>query len=187
MFELNIFFEENDKIKNSFEQLDSSFKFSLRVNSKLKYEITNVYKRTLNNYAKFVLGGFQLTLFEKTEQIIRIEQNDEITALILAFTDYMKIFFDETYHYINFKSIDDIDELKYFLNLSLLLIDDALDEKNVELLFESFFQIESRIKREFPLVNSFHFNYDISFNNEEDDLKNNVNYTEMSENYVLHS
>lgn len=170
MFELNVFFEGNNEIKNSFEQPEISFKFSLNVNPDLKFEITNVYERTLNDYARFILGGFQLTLFEKAEQMIRIDQDDEIEELILAFTQYMKIFFDETHQYINFNSIDDIEKLKYILTLCLFLVEDALDEMSVELLFDSFFQAESRIKREFKLFKKFYFDSDISFNDDEEDI-----------------
>lgn len=167
-FDLDVFFEEDKQVKNSFEQPEISFKLSLGVNPKLKFEINNVYERTLNNYARFILGGFQLTLFEKAEQMIRIDQDDEIEELILAFTQYMKTFFDETHQYINFNSIDDIEELKYILTLCLFLVDDALDEMSVELLFDSFFQAESRIKREFKMFDDFYFDSNISFNDDED-------------------
>lgn len=168
MFELDVFFEENKQVKNSFEQPEISFKLSLGVNPKLKFEISNVYERTLNNYARFILGGFQLTLFEKAEQMIRLEDSEEIEELILAFTEYVKVFFDETYRYINFNSIDDIEELKYILTLCLLLINDALDEKSVELAFESFFQIESRMKREFAMFKNYYFDSIVSFNDDDD-------------------
>ena len=65
-------------------------------------------------------------------------------------------------------SIDcDIDELKYILTLCLLLINDALDENDVELAFESFFQIESRIKREFSMFKNFYFDFNISYDDDE--------------------
>lgn len=164
MFELDVFFEENKQVKNSFEQLDDSFKFSLGVNPRLRFEISNVYERTLNNYARFILGGFQLTLFEKAEQMIRLEDSEEIEEFINRFTLYMNNFFDNTYKNINFNTVDNIEELKYILTLGLLLINDAYKENDVELAFEAFYQTESRIKREFPLSTNFLFDSNLSFN-----------------------
>ena len=41
----------------------------------------------------------------------------------------------------------DLNELAYILELSSILIKGALEENNVELIYEGFFQIESRLKK----------------------------------------
>lgn len=44
-------------------------------------------------------------------------------------------------------NINDLNELAYILELSSILIKGALEENNVELIYEGFFQIESRLKK----------------------------------------
>ena len=185
MFSLDIFFDENVEIKNLFEGLEYSFKFSLDINPNLENEIKKVYLRTLNNYARFILGGFQLTLFKNAEQLIRLSCDEDSIDLIKRFTDYMGYFFDEVFLKIRIENMDDLEQLKYILTLSLLLINDALDENNVELAFESFYQLESRIKRHFSLNKKFIYDSKSSYFIKYDDVKNdNVVIIEADE-YVL--
>ena len=185
MFDLDIFFDENTEIRNLFEDLESSFKFSLGINPSLENEINKVYSRTLNNYGRFILGGFQLSLFERAEQLARLSCGDDSIDLINRFTDYIGNFFDEVFLKIRIGDMDDLDELKYILTLSLLLIDDALDENNAELAFESFYQLESRIKRHFPLNQKFIYDSKSPYFIEYDEVENdNVVIIEADE-YVL--
>lgn len=155
MFDLDIFFDENVEMENLFEDLNNSFKLSLEINPNLENEIEKVCLRTLNNYARFIIGGFQLTLFRRAEQLIRLSYDENSIDLIKRFTDYMGDFFDEIFLKIRICDMDDLHQLKYILTLSSLLINDALDENNAELAFESFYQMESRIKRHFPLNQKF--------------------------------
>ena len=85
MFDLDIFFDENTEIRNLFEDLESSFKFSLGINPSLENEINKVYSRTLNNYGRFILGGFQLRLFERAEQLARLSCDEDSIDLINRF------------------------------------------------------------------------------------------------------
>lgn len=151
MHELDIFSEENVVLINSFENPQAYFNVSLEINPQLEFEIKKVYNRTLDSYIKYILGGFHLNLIKKVDQMVNNDRNEEIEELILDFTNFIGVFFDEKYHSLKCNNFDELDDLMYILKLCSIMVVDALEEDDVELAFESFFQIESRINREFPL------------------------------------
>ena len=185
MFDLDRSFDVNAEIRNLFENLKYSFKFSLEINPYLENEISKVYVRTLNNYARFIIGEFQLTLFKRSEQLIRLGDNEDSINLIRRFTDYMGYFFDEVFLKIRIESMEDLEQLKYILTLSLLLINDALEENNPGLAFESFYQLESRIKRHFSLNQKFIYDSKSPYFIQYDEVKNDNIVIIEAEEYVL--
>lgn len=78
----------------------------------------------------------------------RITANtDEINDFILDVTEYISEYFDNMEFALDITNIEDLNELAYILELSSILIKGALEENNVELIYEGFFQIESRLKK----------------------------------------
>ncbi len=48
---------------------------------------------------------------------------------------------------LNIKNKEDLDNLNYILKLSSIVLEDAIEEDDIELAYESFFQLEQRIKK----------------------------------------
>ena len=66
MFDVEIV--SNDGVNfNFYENIDVSFSKSIEFNPKLLFEINKVYRRTLNNRAKFILGCFCLAESSQTK------------------------------------------------------------------------------------------------------------------------
>ena len=76
------------------------------------------------------------------------EENDEelidfADSLITIINSYFK----ELDSNLNIKSQSDLEELKYILQISLILMEEVQESKNIELAYESFFQIERRVEK----------------------------------------
>jgi len=177
MNELDIFSKGNVILINSFENPREYFNVSLEINPALEFEIKKVYNRTLNSYIKYVMGAFHLNLIKKVDKMVNNNRDEEIEELILDFTNFIDVFFDEKYHSLKCTNFDELDDLMYILKLCSLMIDDALEEDDVELAFESFFQIESRINREFP--------FSVTEKNLDSYISFNIGLYSQSENYDL--
>ena len=78
MYDENMFDVEivsNDGVNfNVYENIDVAFSKSIEFNPKFFFEINKVYKRTLNNRAKFILGCFHLNIFDSLENIVKTLQ-----------------------------------------------------------------------------------------------------------------
>ena len=161
MFDVEIV--SNDVINfNIYENIDVTFSKSIEFNPKLFFEINKVYQRTLNNRAKFVLGCFHLNLFESLETIVRTTKESD--DFILDLSEFIANYFDKIDQELNICSLKEFDEFIHVLKLSSIIIEDALEENDMELFFEAFYQIQSRFKKE-KLVNSYiYFNHNFISN-----------------------
>ena len=164
MFDVEIV--SNDGVNfNVYENINVSFSKSIEFNPKLLFEINKVYRRTLNNRAKFILGCFHLNIFDSLESIVRT--TNESDDFILDLSEFIGNYFDKIDYELNICSLEEFDEFIHFLKLSSIIIEDAIEENDMELLFEAFYQIQSRFKKE-NLVNSYiYFNPDFTNNNYE--------------------
>lgn len=88
---------------NVYENIDDTFSKSIEFNPKLFFEINKVYKRTLNNRAKFILGCFHLNIFDRLENIVRI--TNESDDFILDLSEFIAKYFDKIDNELNICSL----------------------------------------------------------------------------------
>ena len=161
MFDVEIV--SNDAVNfNVYENIEVTFSKSIEFNPKLFFEINKVFKRTLNNRAKFILGCFHLNIFDSLETIVRT--TNESDDFILDLSEFIANYFDKIEHELNICSLQEFDEFIHVLKLSSIIMEDAVEENDMELIYEAFYQIQSRFKKE-KLVNSYiYFNHDFISN-----------------------
>ena len=145
MFNIEIVSQEVTDL-NIYENIDVNFSKSLEFNPKLLSEINKVYERTLNNRAKFILGIFHLNIFDSLESIVR--NTDEPDDFILDLSEFIADYFDQMEFELEINSLNEFNEFMHILKLSSIIIDDAVEENDMELIFEAFYQIQSRFKKE---------------------------------------
>ena len=110
------------------------------------FEINKVYKRTLNNRAKFILGCFHLNIFDTLENIVKT--TNESDDFILDLSEFIVNYFDKIDNELNICSLQEFDEFIHVLKLSSIIIEGAVEENDMELFFEAFYQVQSRFKKE---------------------------------------
>ena len=153
MFDVEIV--SNDGVNfNVYENIDVSFSKSIEFNPKLFFEINKVYKRTLNNRAKFILGCIHLNIFDSLETIVR--NTNESDDFILDLSEFIADYFDKLEYQLDICSLQEFNEFIHVLKLSSIIMEDAVEENDMELFFEAFYQIQSRFKKE-KLVNSYNY------------------------------
>lgn len=145
---------------NDCEDVEIHFSKSIEFNPKLDLEIRKVYRRTLNNRAKFILGCFHLNVFENLESIVR--NTNESDDFILDLSEFISDYFDDADSKLNIKNLKDFDEFLVDLKLSSIILNSALEENDMELIYESFYQLKSRLQKD-SLINNFRLStvYDI--------------------------
>ena len=161
MFDIKLISNIEDEF-HSFESSEITFSKSIEYNPQINNEIKKVYSRTLNNQAKFFIWCFHLNIFNTLERIIRNTNNPD--DCIFDLSDFIAKYFDEVEKDLNIKNTKDLNELISILKLSSIVVDDALDENDMELIYESFYQIESRLKKEKLIMNELgkkHMTYDV--------------------------
>ena len=134
-----------------FESYEVNFSKSIEINPELDDEIKKVYDRTLNNQAKSLIGCFHLKIFKCLESILRTK--NEPDDFIFDLSDFIANYFDKVDYKLNIKNLNDFNELIIILEVSSILIDIALDENDLEWIYEPFYQIESRLKKEKLMLN----------------------------------
>ena len=89
---LNVETVSNDALNfNVYENIEVTFSKSIEFNPKLLFEINKVYKRTINNRAKFILGCFHLNIFDSLETIVR-NTNESDDFILVVFNKIISIF-----------------------------------------------------------------------------------------------
>lgn len=144
MFDVEIV--SNDSLNfNVYENIDVTFSKSIEFNPKLFFEINKVYKRTLNNRAKFILGCFHLNIFDSLEAIIRT--TNESDDFILDLSEFIANYFDKIDHELNICSLEEFDEFIHVLKLSSIIIEDAVEENDMELFLKHSIKFKADSKR----------------------------------------
>lgn len=129
-----------------FENVDVNFKYSINSNPNINPEIKKIYVRTLNNKAKFILDCFHLNVIWAAERII--QNNDCACELIDSLLTYISEFFDNVETNLKISNIHELEKLNFILRLTSITLDNAVKYNDVELAFESFFQVENRLEIE---------------------------------------
>lgn len=181
--ELANFIIDSDILSN--DDILSSFEYSLRINPNLEDEINSVYKRIFLNIGKTEVSIFNfkyLTMFESLAKKNEGNENTNLEKLSKSMIKYMGAYFRELDVYLNIENKKELDDLNYILKLSSFVLDDAIEEEDVELAFEPFFQLESRIKHSLLYKKIGHgkkykvesFSDDTDYNYECDNFKGGV-------------
>lgn len=166
MFNIEIVSQEPSNF-NVYENIEVNFPKSIELNPKLLREINKVYERTLNNQAKFILGCFHLNIFDSLESIVA--NTCETDDFILDLSEFIADYFDKMEYDLQVNSLKEFHEFMHILKLSSIIINDAVEENDMELIFEAFYQIQSRFKKEFLINEEFliHYIHNFGCNGEE--------------------
>ena len=63
-------------------------------------------------------------------------------------SEFIADYFDQIDSDLNIKNLKDFNEFAHILKLSSIIVNDAVEENDMELIYEAFYQIESRFKKE---------------------------------------
>lgn len=146
--DIQIIENDLDKINKVYSDISTNFKSSININHRFKNEIENIYARTLLNLGRSTLSIFHLKYVSMFEALAEYYGDDE--ELVEFSNDLISIindYFEDLDSNLNIKTKHDLDNLNYILNISLFLLDEVINEKNIDLAYESFFQIERKINK----------------------------------------
>lgn len=184
----NININENDlnSINQFYSDISTNFNNSIKLNYKFKKEIEDIYARTLLNFGKSALSIFHLKYIMMFESLAEYYDDDEelvefSNSLISVINDY----FEDLNSNLNIKSKHDLDNLNYIINISLFLLEEVMNDKNIELAYESFFQIERKINKKKLYKKSDNSKMEISirFNNDNSiEIKGNMTISNFNSN-----
>lgn len=141
--------QEINNISTVYHNIPSNFKNSITINPQFNNEIKEVYNRALLNLGRSILSLFNIKFLEMFEELAKhYEYDDKLfelsKSIIRIFNSYFKELNDNLY----LKNEKDFDELKFILEISLITIEEVVEDKNIELAYEAFFQIERNIEKE---------------------------------------
>ena len=166
---MNISNEIIDEIKisdvNLYEDISNSFRSVININPHFEKEIHDIYIKTLQNYGRTTLNAYHLKYMEMFNLLAQFyqEDNQELIDFANSLITIISSYFKELDLSLNIKSQKDLDELKYILQISLLLMEEVIEDKNIELAYETFFQIERRIEKHHLYKKSVHIVNDENF------------------------
>lgn len=145
------FINENELTNMStiYHDIQNNFKNSINVNPQLENEIEEVCNRALLNFGRSLLSFFNLKYLEMFEELARYYEYDEtLFALSKSIINMFNSYFKELNDNLSLKSEKDFDELKFILEISLITVEAVIEDKDIELAYEAFFQIERSIEKE---------------------------------------
>ena len=145
------FINENEltKITTIYHDIPNNFRNSININPQIENEIKEVHNRALLNFGRSILIFFNLKYLEMFEELSEYYENDKelfelSNSIIKIFNAYIKELNDNLF----LKNEDDFDELKFIFGISLITLEEIVEDKDIELAYETFFQIERSIEKE---------------------------------------
>ena len=139
----------NDSDLSIYNNIERNFKNSININDDFREKIDDAYHRTLLNLAKTSLSLFNLKYLEMFEELANYYKNDnQLYDFSKSLIEYMNSYFIELNDNLNIKNKKDFDELNFILKISSIAIEGAIEDKDIPLAYEAFFQIERKINRE---------------------------------------
>ena len=139
---------ENELVNMStvYQDIQNNFRNSITINPQMKNEINEVHNIALLNFGRSILSFFNLKYLEMFEELSAYYEYDEklfelSKSIINIFNSYFKELNDNLF----LKNEKDFEELKFILEISLITIEEIVEDKNIELAYEAFFQIERSI------------------------------------------
>ncbi len=154
--EIKIFLDDDLFLNN----LNNNFRYSISLNPTLEKEIINVYNRALLNSGKLTLNVFHLSYLEIFEELVKTQDNKEdLFEFSNSLIKLINRYFEKLDSNLFLKSEKDLEKLKNILKISLILMEGSVKDLDIELAYESFFQVERRIKKEKLYKDSFEFKH----------------------------
>lgn len=151
------FINENEliNITNVYNDISNNFRNSIKINPQIKNEIEEVHNRALLNFGRSVLSFFNLKYLEMFEELAGFYEHDEkLFDLSKSIINVFNSYFKELNNNLSLKNEKDFDELKFILEISLITLEEIIEDKNIELAYEAFFQIERSIEKEKLYISS---------------------------------
>ena len=149
---------ELTNISTIYHDIPNNFKNSININPQLENEIEDVCDRALLNFGRSILSFFNLKYLEMFEELAKYYEYDEtLLELSNAIIQIFNSYFRELNDNLLLKNQEDFDKLKFILEISLITIEGVVEDKDIELAYEAFFQIERSIKKEKLYVPSKRF------------------------------
>ena len=144
------------KMSSLCNNIQDNFKCSININPQFEYEIGDLYKRTIINFAKTTINMFNLRYMEMFDNLANSNDDEEIIDFSETLLGFINSFFKKLEQKIVVNSEKDLIELRYVLEVSLILMDGVIEDNDIELAYESFFQIKRRLKREHLYPNNIY-------------------------------
>lgn len=143
----NIDFSPVDK-RILIDDLSNTFKHSIRINPELKRDIDDVYRSILLNMGKTNISIFNFKYIQMLESFAKHDvENKELVEFSESIIKHINTYFKELDFCLNIRNKDDLDNLDFILKLSSFMLENAIEFDDIDLAYESFFQIERRIKK----------------------------------------
>ena len=134
------------KISNACGSITDNFRKSIDINPQFESEIDKLYRKTLLNFAKTAVCMFHLRYIEMFESLAE-NPSEKVIEFSNSLLDVINSFFKKLESDIDISNEKDLEELRYILEISLIMMDGVIEDDDVELAYESFFQIERRLKK----------------------------------------
>lgn len=172
---INIAEYDLNNINNFYSNISTNFKSSINLNQKFKKNIEDAYARTLLNFGKSALSMFHLKYIIMFEELAEYyEDDEELIEFSNSMISVINNYFEDLDSNLNIKTKHDLENLNYILNISLFLLEEAINDKNIDLAYESFFQIERKINAK-KLYEKLNKDFSIKFTIKIDQHTNNSN------------
>ncbi len=154
--------------------LSNAFKHSIIINPEFRCDIDDVYNGILLNMGKTNLSIFNFKYLQMFESFAKKDiENKELVEFSESIIKHINSYFKELDFCLNIANKDDLDNLNFILKLSSIMLKNAIKNDDIDLAYESFFQVERRIK-ECNLFNNYKMNH-IKFLYFSSNLKNPIN------------
>lgn len=141
------------------DNLKNDFKYAINTNPELENDIEEICNRNLLNEGKTILSRFHLKYILIFEELAKRNSLFEFSEdLHLNINSYFK-HLDNS---LSIKNSTDLKELKYILAFSEIMLGNIIEDNDISLAYESFFQLERRIKKKklFDQFESYNIQYD---------------------------
>lgn len=132
-----------------FSDIKNNFFYSISLNPLLENDIFEVYKRYLLNSGRLAINYYHIEYLKLFEILAKnYHMSDNLTELSNSLINIIDFYFRELDKNIFIQSNKDLEKLKNILEISLILMEGSIQDSDIELAYEAFFQVERRIKKE---------------------------------------
>lgn len=139
-----------------FKDIKKNFFYSISLNPLLENDIFEVYKRYLLNSGRLAINYYHLEYLRLFESLAKdYHMSDNLIELSNSLINIIDSYFRELDKAISIQSNKDLEKLKNILEISLILMQGSVQDSDIELAYEAFFQVERRIKKEKLFRDSF--------------------------------
>lgn len=119
-----------------------------KAESTIKDNLNIIENAYIQNKAEYYLIKFFQKLHQSIEKISPANEDEAYQDYLEALTTYIKKDWQYWMDNLKITTLDDLDELIHIIKLSGLLINEATTNNNAEILFEAYYQVQSRLKKE---------------------------------------